>query len=60
MGYENCETALGKTKERRSFERPMRWLHGNIKMDIKDHVSRVWAGFIYLRTETGGRLLRAR
>jgi hypothetical protein len=48
---------VGKREESRPLERPWRRWEDNIKMDFRDEGGGSWAGYIWLRTTTGGGLL---
>jgi hypothetical protein len=51
-----CRILMGKPEGKRPLRRPRHRWDDNIKMDLRqDGV--VWAGFIWLRTETSGGLL---
>jgi type IV secretory pathway TrbF-like protein len=46
---------VGKPEEKRPLGRPRRTWEDNIKKDLLETRSWVWAGLISLRIETGGR-----
>jgi hypothetical protein len=51
---------VGKLEVKSLLERPIRRWQGGVKMDIREIGCGVWSGSSWLRTGTGGGLLRTR
>jgi hypothetical protein len=49
---------VGKPEGRRQFGKPRRRWEDNIKIDLREMGWRTWAGSIWLRIQTSGRLLQ--
>jgi hypothetical protein len=52
-----CRVLVEKPEEEGPLGRPRHRLEDNIKMYLKEVQSGSWTGLIWLRIETGGRLL---